>query len=113
MHNETHSLVNLQDLIPTYFGSHNYKQHKPAKVRIKSYRFARVCFICACMNVHTQLELYLYDQLDIASFLLVFIAIPTPFLNFYLCNGCNMGMRDLPDMHAQTDVDTHTTLMAH
>ena len=37
------------------------------------------------MGVPTQLELCLYDQLDIASLLLVsllFIAIPTPFLNF-------------------------------
>ena len=38
------------------------------------------------MDVPTQLELCLYDQLDIASWLLVslpFIAIPTPILNFY------------------------------
>ena len=57
----------------------------PAKVGIKSCRFARVCFICACMDVPTQLELCLYDQLDtLASLLLVpyfFILIPTPFLN--------------------------------
>ena len=37
------------------------------------------------MDVPTQLELRLHDQLDIANLLLVsllFIAIPTPFLNF-------------------------------
>ena len=43
----------------------------PAKVGIKSCRFAKVCFICACMDVPTQLELCLYDQLDIARLLLV------------------------------------------
>ena len=67
-----------------YFGRYIYKQHKPAKIGIKSCRFARVCFICACTDVPTQLELCLHDQLDIASLLLVsllFIAIPTPFLN--------------------------------
>ena len=36
----------------------------PAKVRIKSYRFARVYFIYAYMDVPTQLELRLHDQLD-------------------------------------------------
>ena len=50
-----------------------------------------MCFICACMDVPTQLELCLYDQLNIAGLLLVsllFIAIPTPFLNFYLFLVC-------------------------
>ena len=54
----------------------------PSKVEIKSCRFARVYFIYACMDLLTQLELCLYDQLDIASLLfvaLLFIAIPTPF----------------------------------
>ena len=43
------------------------------------------------MDVPTQLELCLYDQLYIANLLLVsllFIAIPTPFLNFYLFLVC-------------------------
>ena len=38
------------------------------------------------MDVSTQLELRLYDQLDIASLLLVSIAIPTPFLKFKIFN---------------------------
>ena len=59
----------------------------PAKVGIKSCRFARkyVLFVYAWIYVPTQLELCLYDQLDIASLLLVsllFTATPTPFLNF-------------------------------
>ena len=37
--NETHSIANLQDLIPTYFGSNNYRQDKLAKVEVKSCRF--------------------------------------------------------------------------
>ena len=41
--NETYSLANLQDLIPTLAGSYDYKQHNPAKVGIKSCRFAREC----------------------------------------------------------------------
>ena len=43
------------------------------------------------MNVPTQLEMCLYDQLDsqlATCFLLIFIAIPTPFLNFYLFLVC-------------------------
>ena len=36
----------------------------PPKVGIKSCRFARVCFIYAYMDVPTQLELRLHDQLD-------------------------------------------------
>ena len=62
----------------------------PAKVGIKSCRFARECvsFMHTYMDVPTLLELCLHDQLD-ASLLLVsllFISIPTPFLNlnFYL-----------------------------
>ena len=41
--NDTHSSKSTK-FIP-YFGSYNYKQHKPAKVRIKSYGFARVGLI--------------------------------------------------------------------
>ena len=62
-----YTLANLHDLVPTLAVINIRKQHKPAKVGIKSCRFARVYFICACMNVPTQLELYLYAQLDIAS----------------------------------------------
>ena len=36
------------------------------------------------MDVPTKLELCLYDQPDILLVSLLFIAIPTPFLNFYL-----------------------------
>ena len=32
--NETHSLANLQDLANPYFGRHNYRQHKLAKVEL-------------------------------------------------------------------------------
>ena len=54
-----HTLANLQDLIPTLAGL-------PAKVRIKSYRFARECvsFMHSYMDVPTQLEFHLHDQLD-------------------------------------------------
>ena len=79
-----HTLANLQDLIPT-FGRHNYKQGLNLQDLIPSCRFTRVCFICACTDVPTQLELCLYDQLDIASLLLdslCFITIHTPFLIF-------------------------------
>ena len=65
-----HTLANLQDLIPTW-QVHIYKQHKPAKVGIKSCRFARVCFICACMADLLSWNCVCYDQLDIASLLLV------------------------------------------
>ena len=41
--NETHSLANLQDLIPTLAAIANYRQHKLAKVGIKCYGFAREC----------------------------------------------------------------------
>ena len=38
--NETHSLANLQGLIPAYFDRHDYRQHKLAKVWIKFCKFA-------------------------------------------------------------------------
>ena len=44
MHNEMHSLANVQDLRNPYFGRHDYRHHKLAKVWIKSCRFARECF---------------------------------------------------------------------
>ena len=62
--NETHSLANLQDLTPAYFGWIVLFMIIPAKVGIKSCRFARVCFIYANMDVPTQLELCLHDQPD-------------------------------------------------
>ena len=68
-----------------YFSRYNSKQHNPAKVGIKSCRFARECFIYAYIDVPTQMELCLHDQLDSYGLLLVsilFIVIPTPFLNF-------------------------------
>ena len=34
----------------------------PPKVRITFCRFARECFICACMGVNTQLKLCLHEQ---------------------------------------------------
>ena len=34
--NETYSLANLQDLMPTYFGKYIYRQQKLSKVGIKS-----------------------------------------------------------------------------
>ena len=73
--NGTHSR-NLQDVIPTLAGI--------IRSRIKSCRFARECvsFVAIFMDVPTQLELCLHDQLDIASLLpvsLLFIVIPTSF----------------------------------
>ena len=56
------------------------------KFREMDKEFARVCFICACMDVPIQLKLCLYDQLDskLATYVLVsllFIAVPTLVLN--------------------------------
>ena len=62
--NETHFLANLQDLIPTLAGVIISSTIQPKYVGIKSCRFARVCFIYAYMDVPTQLELCLHDQLD-------------------------------------------------
>ena len=63
-----------------------------------------VCFTCACMDVPTLLELCLYDQLDIAGLLLVsllFIAINTQLLNFYLFLVCLLfiAWQDLIYLH--------------
>ena len=41
--NETHSLANLKDVIPTLVIIRNDSQHILAKVGIKSYRFAGEC----------------------------------------------------------------------
>ena len=35
--NETHSPANLQELIPSYFGRYNYRQHKLTKTFRMSY----------------------------------------------------------------------------
>ena len=43
--NETYSLANSQDLIRSYFGSNNFRQHKLTKVEIKSCRFAIECVL--------------------------------------------------------------------
>ena len=72
--NETHSLANLQDLIPTLV--------IPAEVGIKSCRFAREC--ASFMHTWTYLPSWSCVCMIswIASLLLVsllFIAIPTPF----------------------------------
>ena len=40
-----------------YFGSHNYKRRKPAKVGIKSCRFARECVSFA---LREKLAMFLY-----------------------------------------------------
>ena len=67
----------------------------PAEVGIKSCRFAReyVSFVHAWTYVPTQLELCLYDQLDIASLLIVSLFYCNlyslfKFLNFYLFLVC-------------------------
>ena len=57
-----HTLANIQDLIPTLAGILIHKQHKPAKVGIKSCRFARECV--SSVHAWMHLELCLYDQLD-------------------------------------------------
>ena len=57
--NKTHFLVNLKDLFPTLAV---INVQKAAKVGNKSCRFASVCFICAFMDVPTQLELCLQEQ---------------------------------------------------
>ena len=85
-------------------------QHKLAKVGIKSCRFVMECvsFGYAWMQLATQLELCLHEQTQIVASVayrvgsqefhswiaslplvsLLFIVIPTPFLNFYLFLIC-------------------------
>ena len=60
--NETHSSKSTR--FNPYFGWIVLLMIIIAKVGIKSCRFARVCFIYAYMDVPTQLELCLHDQLD-------------------------------------------------
>ena len=101
--NETHSVENLQDLIPTLAAIIIGNANLLAKVGIKSCRFATECvsFVHVWMQLANQLELYLHEQTQIASAAcregsqefhswiaslplvsLLFIVIPTPFLNF-------------------------------
>ena len=60
--NETHSLANLRTRFNPYFGWIVQLMITPAKVGIKSCRFGRECV--SFMDVPTQLELRLHDQLD-------------------------------------------------
>ena len=102
--NETHSVANLQDLIPTLAAIIIGNTNLLAKVGIKSCRFATECvsFVHVWMQLANQLELCFHEQTQIiasaacrvgsqgfhswiASLPLVsllFIVIPTPFLNF-------------------------------
>ena len=102
--NETHFVANLQDLIPTLAAIIIGNTNLLAKVGIKSCRFATECvsFVHVWMQLAKQLELCLDEQTQkvasvacrvgsqefhswIASLPLVsllFIVIPTPFLNF-------------------------------
>ena len=64
--NETHSLANLQDLIPSYFDRYDYKQHNPTKVGIKFLDLLESVFYL-CIHGCTYpagLKLCLHDQLD-------------------------------------------------
>ena len=64
----TYTLANLPRFTP-YFGSNNYRQHRPAKVGIKSCRSARECvsFVHAWMLLYTQLELCFHEQTQIVA----------------------------------------------
>ena len=57
--NDTHSLTNLQDLIPILADLASYRQHR--------LEIARVRFVCACMVVTTMLELCLQEQTQIVT----------------------------------------------
>ena len=102
--NETHSVANLQDLIPTLAAIIIGNTKLLAKVGIKSCRFATGCvsFVHVWMQLANQLELCLHEQTQIVASAacrvgsqefhswiaslplvsLLFIVIPTPFLNF-------------------------------
>ena len=63
-----HTFSSKSTTFNPYFGSNDYRQHILAKVRAKSYRFAReYVFICATMDVTTQLELCLHEQTQIVA----------------------------------------------
>ena len=102
--NETHSVANLQDLIPTLAAIIIGNTYLLAKVGIKSCRFATECvsFVHVWMQLANQLELCLHKQTQIVASVacrvgsqefhswiaslplvsLLFILIPTPFLKF-------------------------------
>ena len=99
--NETHSVANLQDLIPTLASKFVLPIIIAAKVGIKSCRFAIECvsFVYVWMQLANQLELCLHKQTQIVASAacrvgsqefhswiaslplvsLLFIVIPTPF----------------------------------
>ena len=99
--NETHSVANLQDLIPTLASKFVLPIIIAAKVGIKSCRFATECvsFVNVWMQLANQLELCLHEQTQIVASVgcrvgsqefhswiaslplvsLLFIVIPTPF----------------------------------
>ena len=99
-----HSVANLQDLIPTLAAIIIGNTNLLAKVGIKSCRFATECisFVHVWMQLANQLELCLHEQTQIVASAacrvgsqefhcwiaslplvsLLFIVIPTPFLNF-------------------------------
>ena len=102
--NETHSVANLQDLIPTLAAIIIGNTNLLAKVGIKSCRFATECvsIVHVWMQLSNRLELCLHKQTQIVASAacrvgsqefhswiaslplvsLLFIVIPTPFLNF-------------------------------
>ena len=102
--NEKHSVANLQDLIPTLAAIIIDNTNLLAKVGIKSCRYATECFLFVhvLMQLANQLELCLHEQTQIVAsaafrvgsqgfhswiaslplLSLLFIVIPTPFLNF-------------------------------
>ena len=101
MHNEAHSIANLATRFNPYFGSNNYRQHKPGLNLVDLLQNVfHLCmdgynqlpsWNCACMNRHKivasvacgvgsqQFHNQIYSQLATC-----FIVIPTPFLNFHL-----------------------------
>ena len=103
--NETHSVANLQDIIPTLTSKFVLPIIIAAKVGIKSCRFVTECvsFVHVWMQLANQLESCLHEQTQIVASVacrvgsqefhswiaslplvsLLFIVIPTPFLNFY------------------------------
>ena len=65
--NETHFSSKSTRLNP-YFGRHNYRKHKLAtKVVINLVDLLKMCFICAGMDLLTQLVLCLHEQTQIAA----------------------------------------------
>ena len=67
--NETHSVANLQDLIPTLASKFVLPIIIAAKVGIKSCRFATECvsFVHVWMQLANQLELCLHEQTQIVA----------------------------------------------